>query len=720
MDEFHSDSTKNSHNRFVSNNSLLSLTATSNLSVKRNNQIHSNPIYIYDAPNGLGLAILQAIFQVVINPFHSSLIYSAYILPDNLNRIFFEAMDLKSVRKTLRYISDIGSIPKNLPVVRNDQIYQYFINPISCLHFHPGQIVTIHNPEFDKQLGQIIDIKKDSGKILIKTYPRIDYALLRSDKNISLQSQLNMSMDPSYHAPMVPFHKEGLVTTNSSIPIWNSQVNVIKWDNKYFIGKFQYLWLNYKELTHKNRSQMNAEEIKVFDDGISLYEKMNSAFLNGFYEKLNFEGTHDSDSILTLSLNKGTPSWAHKKTLDFNLSSSDSSSDSENKSSTSNSLSKSQPQKKLHFLEKEVFSSLNKNDHNSQKTNPQTESISSINNEDSNVFPSLPDIDYDDDNNNESDNDDNKSVKENKNKSKKDISRTYSPIYVGSSSSSDEEKNASQSKGNNDKKIAFSQPNVDIFSKSFLDTSSDSDVDALFDYNSSKKKKDASKEKDSSKKDKNNVKDKKSSKKGREKSKPINKSSSKTDKIKSSIDLSNIFSSDLDSDNVVDTNKPSSIKQKSKSQARKSLQEETVNKKVSNHKNKKDSNIKEKHKNAPKIIGDSSSDSSSDAVEIIEPRSSDKENSQIIDQLMKESVDLGDSPPSEKVVFENISSTDDEQVQESDDSEPILDKEEILEEQSQQVKKKHMRNYYKNKGLPVPMEYKSDSYSLDSESSYSD
>ena len=88
MDESHSNATNHKQNDSSSKNDLQTKFLIDYQNIKVS-QVHPIPIYIYDAPNDLGLSILQAIFQIVINPFHSSHIYSAYILPDNLNRIFF-------------------------------------------------------------------------------------------------------------------------------------------------------------------------------------------------------------------------------------------------------------------------------------------------------------------------------------------------------------------------------------------------------------------------------------------------------------------------------------------------------------------------------------------------------------------------------------------------------------------------------------------------------
>lgn len=696
MDESNSKSRNNKQNN-ISSNIVLSTGNIIEGPSNKENHLHPVPIYIYDAPNDLGLPILQAIFQIVINPFQPSNIYSAYILPDNLNRIFFEASDLKSVRRTLRYISGIKSIPKNLPVIRGDQINQFFINPVGCLHFHPGQIVTMHNPEFDNQYGQIVDIKKETGNILIKTYPHIDYEFLRTHKNFTTQSQVNESMDPSYKAPMVPFNKENLITTNSSIPIWNSQVNGIKWDNKFFIGKFQYVWINYKEIAHKKSNELTAEERRIFLEGISDYEKMNHSFIKGFYGQLNFEGTHESESVLQLSLNKGMPSWAHKKSQGANFSS-DSSSDSD-VGKNSNNYSKSQNPR---------ISTKNSSDSDKQIQFSQNRNFVS---EDSDLPPPLPDFDDDDEND---DKNEFKIHKQNK--------IINSPVFVGSTSTESENENKNSNK--NDKSNSKIDKYHDIFS------SSDSDIDALFNRTTStennKKSKQNKNQNSSSQKDHNESKSKSKNEKLKLKKDKSSKSSEKSKQKHSST----LFSSDSESQkhsNHKSQNKPiKSLLDSSDSSSDFEFLKTSSKKNISNSSNS-DSDVLKKPKKE-------SSYSSSD-VEIIEPskekmkkeiekkkkefekkKKEEKEgNKKMINKLFKESLDFGNSPPSEKVYFGYASDSDSED--QGIKFEPKIDKDMILEEQSQQISKKRMRRYYKKKGLPIPEKYLSDSYSFDSDSS---
>ena len=719
MNESHSKAINQKFNDFSAKIALASTTSIDTRNIKNN--ARPIPIYIYDAPNGLGLSILQAIFQIVINPFHSSHIYSAYILPDNLNRIFFEALDLKSVRKVLHYISGIKSVPKNLPVIRGDQINLYFVNPVSCLHFHPGQIVTIINPEFDKQVGQIVDIKKETGKLLIKTYPHIDYNFLRKHPNYTTQSKINESKGPDYKAPMVPFEKDGLITTNSFIPIWNNQVNGVKWDNKFFIGKFQYIWISNKEIYHKNLESITDEEKRIFSKGITDYERMNPSFMKGFTGQLNFEGTHDSDIILPLSLNKGKPSWANKN-IQNKQSSSDSSSDSEMKprsSLTNNINSKSQSTKRSTNLPPP-----SQDFQFSQSRKAIIPDFNFNSNDSFDSTPALPDFDdVDDDDNIINDYQRNSS-------NKKRIPN--SPVFVGSSSS-DEDEELKNSKNKSKEKSSSKSKTSE--KSNIIDSSSDSDIDSLFETSTNKKTKSSKKtsSKQTSQTSKTKTKSNSSSSKKKNKTESSQKERSKTTEKNKSVDKSHFakfFSSDLSSD--AENENKDKEKSQPKSTSKKSSE------KVSNSKSSNNSN-KQKQKNKdfladssnsnsdshPKSFIDTSTSSNSSDVEIIEKpqkrkkgkKKKEKENMKpIINELMKDSVDFGDSPPSEKTYFRYVSSSENEDDK-GVEFEPTLDKETILEELSQQISKKKMRKYYKRKGMPVPKEYASDSYSLDSESS---
>lgn len=776
MDESHSNATNHKQND-LQTKFLIDYQNT------KVSQVHPMPIYIYDAPNDLGLSILQALFQIAINPFHSSHIYSAYILPDNLNRIFFEASDLKSVRRTLRYISGIKSVPKNLPVIRGEQINQFFINPVGCLHFHPGQIVTIHNPEFDNQIGQIVDIKKESGKILIKTYPHIDYDFLRRHKKFTTQTQINESKGPDYKAPMVPFNKEGLATTNSLIPIWNSQVNAIKWDNKIFIGKFQYVWINYKEITHKKLNELTENEKRVFLEGISDYEKMNPSFIKGFNGQLNFEGTHTSDSILQISLNKGMPTWAHKKSRGKSLlsdSESDSGSDSDsNLSKPQNNISRSQ-KTEINNKNAKILSNSNRNVQFSQKVSIPSNKLDDADD----VPPDFPDFDDDDIGNDYNQNNNNFKQRKIMN----------SPVFVGSTSSDSESDNKkSNSKLKKDNINSKSRSNDKSGSKianktidGIILTSSDSDIDSLFNISTNKK---SSKDKSSTKKSQaeshRNEKLKSNSKPNHEKqsdksnqNKSKNRSSKQTSQfetenksnqksnlntIKSILDSSSESSSDSNNDKdsgpknskkpkniiIVSSESPDLYPRNESTQKMKNFLDSTSSDSSSeSHIGKNGSKKIQKNKTTKKILNSSSEIGSDDEtkqtankrnllessdysdVEIIEPEKvkKDKEyeikkkkkkegQKKLINKLFKDSIDYGKSPPSEKIYFGYASDSDDDD--QGVEVEPTLDRASILEEQSQQISKRKMRKYYKKKDLPIPEEYLSDSYSLDSDSSSS-
>ncbi|OHT08336.1 hypothetical protein TRFO_04960 [Tritrichomonas foetus] len=268
------------------------------------------PLYIFDAPTGYGLPVLHALLQLLPHVFQNS-IYSAFILPDNIDRVYIEASSLKSIQMTLKHISGIGAIPKQLSMIQIKSLENYFCNPVKCLHFHPGQIVTISNPEFHDQIAQVLDLKKDKAKILLKTYPHIDYENLALHPGLNSQEKLNHLMPQNYKAPTVPFKQEGLSTTCSNIVFWNSHINVIKWDGKNFIGKFQYIWFSCDEVNIKY--EVTEEEMAMFEEGISPYEKRNQKFLDCFHGHLNLENFHSSEVLLKVLKNTGIPSWARER-----------------------------------------------------------------------------------------------------------------------------------------------------------------------------------------------------------------------------------------------------------------------------------------------------------------------------------------------------------------------------------------------------------------------
>ncbi|OHT14325.1 hypothetical protein TRFO_15379 [Tritrichomonas foetus] len=262
--------------------------------------------YEFESEPELCLLILFNLFQMKNNTTFSQ-IYSAFLLPNNPSILILESDSMTSVRSILKHIIGIGKIPKTLKLVE-DFSTDYLENFLTNVEKFPiGKLATVNYPDIPKdEVCQIVDVCKND-KILLKFLPSIDYYILNKN-NLDSQIKLNMQMPKDYLAPIFPFEKAKVANwKNGKIQIYGKKIDCICWDDKKFIGEFQYR--KFPSSAVKVLQKVNDFEVLLFESGISQIEKQNTFFMGNFLKKQN-EFTQKSS--VKISSNIGLPSWSRK------------------------------------------------------------------------------------------------------------------------------------------------------------------------------------------------------------------------------------------------------------------------------------------------------------------------------------------------------------------------------------------------------------------------
>lgn len=280
-------------------------------------------IFAYEAPKGMCMSILQALFRFSDLSNQSSKntlfpIQSAIVLPNRPNTIFIEGTSEKAIIDILPHFPELQPIPHNLVEITQSQHVHVFFNPIKCLPYRIGLLIRAQTPEFPDEICQIVDIEPNKGRVLVKALPHIDYPeLIRF--NLPSQRVLNSQKSLTYKAPRVPFllskisnltSLTGTVYEKQSIRIWNQSFEAILWDKNIFIGEFQYLWFEINEICLTNNFK---DEYDFFDKGMSDFERQNSTFVTNFNSMVDaslLPVFHCEEKILKIHQNIGIPSWA--------------------------------------------------------------------------------------------------------------------------------------------------------------------------------------------------------------------------------------------------------------------------------------------------------------------------------------------------------------------------------------------------------------------------
>jgi hypothetical protein len=147
------------------------------------------------------------------------------------------------------------------------------------MRFKPGTIVMFHRPP-SATYAQIVDVDSSNLAILVKCYPRIDYARLIQNK-LTSQTALYPKMDKFYSPPEVPFQSiPDWPIHAASMIIWNESVDCLEWDEGLFLGQFQYVKVSPDELSIP--PNVPDSELSRFAGGMADFERQNPAFIAEF------------------------------------------------------------------------------------------------------------------------------------------------------------------------------------------------------------------------------------------------------------------------------------------------------------------------------------------------------------------------------------------------------------------------------------------------------
>jgi hypothetical protein len=147
------------------------------------------------------------------------------------------------------------------------------------MRFHPGAIVTLHRPP-SATFAQVVDVDYPNLSVLVKYYPRIDYARLIQQK-LTSQHALSAKMDRTYLAPEVPFQPiSGWPIETKTMHIWDQTVTVFEWDGSLFLGQFEYLPVPVDDL--QTCTEVSDAILSRFAGGMADFERDNPAFVDEF------------------------------------------------------------------------------------------------------------------------------------------------------------------------------------------------------------------------------------------------------------------------------------------------------------------------------------------------------------------------------------------------------------------------------------------------------
>ena len=284
--------------------------------VSEENSVPKKKIFAFEPPEGLCLPILHAMLRLsvgqVIRP-----VFSAIFLPNRPNTIFIECNSEESALNLLKHISHIGKIPKSLTEIAPSQFPNVFFNPVKSLRYNIGKIVSIRNPEFNADSGQIVDIEPNKGRLLVKHWPRIDYAELNK-RGLYSQKKLNEQMPNNYKPPIAPFAPNKLFPgnriVNSTLKIWDLQLDTILWDEHNFIGEFQYSWFPFNDI--KLLQKVDSDVYAKFRKGLATFESNNMTFVNNMSDKSEHGSMVQlkyNPKILPLHYHTGKPKWLEER-----------------------------------------------------------------------------------------------------------------------------------------------------------------------------------------------------------------------------------------------------------------------------------------------------------------------------------------------------------------------------------------------------------------------
>lgn len=208
--------------------------------------------------------------------------YAIISLPAFPDKLIVEANSANDVYQVLN---------KKIPMDRIRQLnhkesIDWFCAPVKCLAFQPGRIVRMVDHEFSNDAAQIVDIDNNTGRMVLKLWPHIDYDGLQT-LNVGSQRVLNARMPRGYRPPPVPFDepflkRRGAVFSQCQLRLKIAPggfVPAITWDGEVFIGKFQYVSDIPMTSIMTTNLRITEQEYARFDTGVAGFELINDEFM---------------------------------------------------------------------------------------------------------------------------------------------------------------------------------------------------------------------------------------------------------------------------------------------------------------------------------------------------------------------------------------------------------------------------------------------------------
>ena len=164
----------------------------------------------------------------------------------------------------------------------------------------PGLFVCVHDPKYFKDVAQIIDVNINSGKVLLKMIPRINYRDMHAF-SVKTQSALNCILDPRAIIPQNFFKTDLFVSEQKQAKLnisWakDGYVDAIQWDGDKSIGKFLYKKFLISEIY---TAKITRKKIFLFKSNLTDFERNDKKFMDNletFLKKNNIDCNFDSES----------------------------------------------------------------------------------------------------------------------------------------------------------------------------------------------------------------------------------------------------------------------------------------------------------------------------------------------------------------------------------------------------------------------------------------
>lgn len=218
----------------------------------------------------------QLIFSLMLHYRTKKHFFAAFTLPDMPDRVFIETSASQgSLEEDLSHLKSLKCKTEDISSNMND-IYP----PFKSVPLRPGRVVILLRPDFQGEIGQIVDLDAQNGTVLVKCLPHIDYANLRKH-DMDSQQKLSAKMPRDYRAPRVPFKQRASPgARSSSITIHGCKQPCVEWDTKKFIGRFQYVWMKIDEVSPKSSVDLSSVDLSTLAASVTSFESEHPGFMD--------------------------------------------------------------------------------------------------------------------------------------------------------------------------------------------------------------------------------------------------------------------------------------------------------------------------------------------------------------------------------------------------------------------------------------------------------